>query len=85
MMIWKFGLAVEDRQIVMMPDGAHILSIQTQGDGPQLWAMVDESAPSVQRAFATYGTGHPMPSTPGQHQGTYQLGPLVFHVFEVPP
>ena len=85
MRIWKWTLAVTDLQSLSIPEGARLLTVQAQGDMPQLWALVDEKAPIVHRNFATYGTGNPMPDgDPGQYVGTYQIrgGALVFHVFE---
>jgi hypothetical protein len=84
MRIWKFPLLVTDLQSVALPAGAKLLSVQAQGDMPQLWALVDEMAAIEHRTFATYGTGDPIPSDPGAYVGTYQIrgGTLVLHVFE---
>ncbi len=86
MRIWKWTLQVTDLQQVQMPRGAQVLSVQTQGGAPQLWALVDEKAPAEPRTFATYATGNPMPEVAdyGRFVGTYQMhgGALVFHVFE---
>jgi hypothetical protein len=84
MRIWKWPLIVADLQSVALPEGAKLLSLQAQGDMPQLWALVDERAAIEHRTFATYGTGNPIPSDPGAYVGTYQIrgGTLVFHVFE---
>lgn len=85
--IWKFPLEVTDSQSVKMPKASRILSVQTQGGQPCLWAWVDSEAPLETRTFHTFGTGHPMRKDARQileHVGTYQLndGALVFHVFE---
>lgn len=87
MRIWKWTLQVTDYQELLMPRGAEVLSVQMQGGDPQLWALVDETAPTESRAFSTYGTVKPMPDLPdiiGRFIGTYQThgGALVFHVFE---
>jgi hypothetical protein len=86
MRIWKWTLSKTDLQSLPMPEGAEVLSVQTQGEMPQLWALADEKAPIVLRTFATYGTGHPIPDGDNLSffVGTYQLrgGELVFHVFE---
>ena len=88
MRIWKWTLQVTDNQKIQMPLGAKILSVQVQHGAPQVWAMVDETAPQEWRSFATYGTGNPQPDIAeyGRFIGTYQLngGGLVFHVFEQP-
>ena len=39
--IYKYQLIVTDRQDVQLPEGAEILTIQTQVDTPCLWALVD--------------------------------------------
>ena len=86
MRIWKWTLAVTGLQTVAMPRGAQVLSVQMQGGAPQLWALVDEKAPTEPRTFATYGTGDPMPEVAnhGRFVDTYQMDgdSLVFHVFE---
>lgn len=86
MRIWKWTLQIADTQQVQMPRGAQLLSVQMQGGAPQLWALVNEKAPTEPRTFATYGTGNPMPELLdyGRFVSTYQLhsGSLVFHVFE---
>jgi len=68
-----------------MPKGAQVLTVQTQGNKPHIWALVDVDQKEVEvRKFVTYGTGHLMPNDPGQYIGTFQLngGALVFHLFE---
>jgi hypothetical protein len=82
--IWKFDLTVTDRQLVTMPIGAKILSIQFQGGSLKLWALVDPEAETVGREIVMYGTGWPMREHPGQHLGTVQQadGYFVWHFFE---
>ena len=86
MKIWKWTLEVTDLQQLPMPDGAKLLDVQIQDGMPQLWALVDEKAPIIDRAIATYGTGNPLPDGyPGEYVGTYQIsgGAMVFHVFDL--
>ena len=87
MRIWKFGLTLDgDVQTIYMPRGARLLTIQTQGGEPQLWALCAEGVQTVPRTFATYGTGHPIPDrSADSYVGTYQSndGAGVWHVFEV--
>lgn len=84
--IWKFELKNEGVQELKMPEGAEILTVQTQYEKPCLWALVNPDAEKVSRGFFIYGTGHPVPKEPypQKYIGTYQLsgGALVFHVFE---
>lgn len=83
-MIWKFLLEVTESQIVNMPTGARLLSVQLQFGSPMLWAMVDPLAQMEPRSIVTLGTGNPFSGIVGGYLGTYQLsgGALVFHVFE---
>lgn len=81
--IWKYRLATKDRQDVLMPQGAEILTVQVQGDGePCLWTRVDAAAPQRYRRIVTCGTGHAAPDLP--FIGTYQVlsGAFVWHVFD---
>lgn len=84
--IWKFECKVEDRFTLEMPEGARILSLQTQGQVPCLWALVDTDTPLEKRYFRLLGTGHPVDFSVPRHvfHGTFQLfgGSLVFHLFE---
>ena len=83
MTIWKFPLEVVDDQIVDMPYGATILTVQAQNDVPCMWALVGTNNALVPRAFHIAGTGHPFNGV-GDYVGTFQLsgGALVFHVFD---
>lgn len=83
--IWKFPLPVTNRVVVEMPKGATILCVQSQGDGPCIWARVTPAAPKELRTFNIFGTGHPLPNNPGRYLATVQThgGGLVWHVFEV--
>ncbi|WP_454735449.1 DUF7352 domain-containing protein [Cupriavidus necator] len=84
MRIWKWPLQVADQQTIRMPHGAQILDVQMQGEGLQLWALVEEGQSQVEREIAIYGTGNPMPKVPGKYIATFQMhgGALVFHVFD---
>ena len=83
--IWKFPLKTTDEQVVEMPSGAEILSVQTQYGEPCVWAMVDPTHKRVAKVFHIFGTGHRIPEANRKFIGTYQLegGALVFHLFEV--
>jgi hypothetical protein len=85
MRIWKFPLAVTDRQTVLLPTGSKLLDVQMQGGACCLWALCDEDAPKHLRTIAIYGTGNPVPDEPGEYIATFQMhgGALVFHAFEL--
>ena len=90
MRIWKWQLGITDHaQVLLMPVGAKVLTVQAQGRWLSLWALVDEAPslhPKESRAFAVYGTGNPIPEDPGEYIATVQThaGDLVWHVFELP-
>lgn len=83
--IWKFPLAVVSVNSLDMPKGAEILTVQTQGDIPCLWAMVDPDAEQERRYVEILGTGQPIFKADGcerRYIGTFQQRPFVWHVFE---
>lgn len=82
--IYKYELKLTDIQVIAMPEGAEILSVQQQGENLQLWALVDVSMPDVQRKIRIIGTGNPVANEILVHISTFQMhgGALVFHAFE---
>ena len=83
--IWKFPLNITDEQIVVMPKGSDLLSVQVQYGTPNLWALINNPcAPNESRRIFTLGTGHPAPNDLGTYLGTYQTNgsALVLHVFD---
>lgn len=87
MKIFKYKASLFDSFILEMPEGAKILSVQTQNNIPFIWALVNPSAPLRKRTFRLAGTGHEIRETLKQLDfiDTFQMadGRLVFHVFEV--
>lgn len=86
--IFKYNLETTDRQTVLMPKGAEILTIQSQHEDAKLWALVDPNAPLEERIIEIFGTGHPVHCDMGverKYIATYQLsgGNYVFHAFEL--
>ena len=84
--VYKYELPFGDTADVMMPDGARVLHVGTQGEVVFMWALVDPEAPEVLRQFYVRGTGHPMGAAEGlEHLGTFMLmdGIFVGHVFGV--
>lgn len=84
--IYKFALAIQDEQSIMVVRGAKILCVQLQHGIPYLWALVDaDSSEREPRIIYTHGTGNLInPVDCKSYIGTYQLQTrgLVFHVFE---
>jgi hypothetical protein len=83
--IYKYPLEVTDRQELLLPKEATILTVQIQYGYPRLWVLVEPEAEVERWEFLTIGTGHNItsPITSFRYIGTYQLdaGQLVFHVF----
>lgn len=82
--IWKYDLDVINRQVLDMPSGAEILSVQCQGGAPKLWAEVETDRGTEKRIILTIGTGHLMSNDRVRYLGTYQRdrGAFIGHVFE---
>lgn len=82
--IWKYPLRIQDVQDIEMPEGAQILSLQTQGGVPMLWVKVVETAKLEARRLFIFGTGHPIVDDGLGFIGTVQTnnGALVWHIFE---
>lgn len=65
-----------------LPSGAHVLTVQKQGDRPMLWASCESDAPREERRFIIAGTGRALPEHVGQYVGTWQDDGYVWHLFE---
>ncbi len=88
--IWKYKLEVVDRQLLQIPVGFEILTVQVQNDEIALWVMVDRNAPPDSVLIEILGTGNPIPPTPSSlpyrnYTGTVQTNgdALVWHVFHL--
>ena len=83
--IYKYAITGLD-VIVKMPAGAKILTVQTQGVEPFIWALVDTDAPLVDRHLRLVPTGEPLNFVLGEYIGTVQFRDsfslLVFHLFD---
>ena len=84
--IWKYELEAVDCQVLEVPEGATILTVQVQHGKPCVWALVNPDAVKVRRAFWVHGTGHDctdVADADAEYVGSVQLmqGMLVFHVF----
>ena len=59
--VWKYRLFGLYSQSLLMPKGAEILFVRSEGDGATLWALVDTTAPTVHRQFVFLLTGWEVP------------------------
>ncbi len=82
MKIFKYVLSGDSKQIVIMPDGATILTIQLKDSSPCLWALVNTNNMLCERVFITLFTGEIIESYYGEYVATYQMQNLVHHVFD---
>ncbi len=72
--IWKFPLESTGNQTILMPIGAKILHIETQGTLPCIWALVDPKKQKEPRHIEIYGTGHEIECSKGKE--LWHLGVL---------
>lgn len=70
--IWKWPLEITDRQTIMAPKHARLLTIQMQGDQPCLWALCSIDADYEPRTIHIYGTGNPVFEESGSYIATFQ-------------
>ncbi len=80
--IYKFPLAVTDRQVVRMPHGARVLCAMNQHGNVTIWAEVNPNALTEDRVFWIVGTGNPMPTAALIYIGSVLQPPFVWHVYE---
>lgn len=85
--ILKFTLKILPYQIVMLPIGTQILSVDFQDDKLQMWAQLDGLQLHEERVINVYGTGEHIYTDQGMvrdYVGTAQnsMG-FIYHVFEL--
>lgn len=83
--IWKYKFDLLTEFTLNLPQGAEILTLQTQLDKPCFWAMVEVGNPIEARTFKILGTGHTFPTPQVEimdYIGTWQSEGFVWHVFE---
>jgi len=86
--VYKYTIPVEDYFSLDLPAGAKILTVQTQRDEPQIWAIVDpEQRSMVPHNFRVAGTGHNIAENRDdlEYIGTFQLvgGNFIGHLFRI--
>lgn len=87
--IYKYPVEINDTFEIALPRDAKVLTVQTQGARPCMWAIVDTNQPSETRQFRLVGTGHPLDDGDDgaafNYIGSFQMkgGLLVFHLFEI--
>jgi len=82
--IHKYQLLNETHSI-NVPEGAEILSVQTQNNVPCIWMLINPKETKFDiRTFSMYGTGNTFNQDGKKYIGTVQLdgGSSVMHIFE---
>ena len=80
--IFTYQLELVDKQIIVMPDKAEIISSQSKDGILCLWAIVETDNNPIRRTFFIVGTGHMLPNTELKHIQTIHDRGFVWHVFE---
>ena len=81
--VYKYELHPTDRPVIDMPTGAKLLRVDTQHRRVMVWALVEVGAPTVARRFEMVGTGHDVKNPAAPYLGTFFMGELVFHLFDL--
>lgn len=85
MRIFKYPLHLVSHQVVAMPRGAEILSVQLQYETICLWAVVEPDRVSSARQIVILATGESVDKESFLYLkfiGTVQVDEYVWHVFE---
>lgn len=84
--IYKYPVVLTNEiQAIQMPIG-EILCVQLQDDFPKIWVKVSRvGAPSSLRRFKIIETGEEFDNYANVYSyiGTFQLGSIVLHLFEI--
>lgn len=86
--VYKYLLETNKAQSeIELPKGAEVLTVNEQGGGLHLWALVDPENKPETRVFEVYGTGHKIPKDGHERKFISTIfingGQFVFHAFEV--
>lgn len=78
--IFKYPISVQEN-LIDLPVGAEILTIQLQNGEPHIWVKLDdEELDTEEHSFTVVGTGWKLGEI-GNYLGTWQQNGLVWHVF----
>lgn len=93
--IFKYPLKTTDEQVIEIPNGAKILTIQVQkkfmsgtdhtSEQVCIWAMINEQSGMGRKKIVMFGTGHPIDSNKNlEYIGSFQIhnGEQIYHAFE---
>ena len=83
MTIYKYKISLLDKQELILPKQAKILSVQVQNGSICIWALVDENLEKEKRQVLIIGTGENIEDDLFVYTyiGTIQQAPYVWHIF----
>lgn len=82
--VFKYNLVASDHQVIELPKGAQILTVNNQYDHMVLYAEVDDTNVELKPIdIYIYGTGAPMDRRATLYLGTVLMfyGDAVFHIY----
>lgn len=80
--IWKYPLAITDRQNLDVPDIAQALSVGLDPTGaPAIWFLVQPGPVVRRQAVFVVGTGNPLFLEAARPVGSFSWGGGMWHVF----
>lgn len=83
--IYKYDLSTSSHQVLRIPEGYEVLSVQYQRNSLVLWCLVEDTAPCQGVEIRVFGTGHGMADylSAKNYIGTVQEPgtPWVWHIF----
>lgn len=80
--IYKYPIKITDEQIINMPIGANIISIQMQNKIATIWAIVSTKEILTSVKIRVFGTGEEIPvGSVLRHVGSVQDRGYVWHIF----
>lgn len=83
MRIFQLEIELDEEFVCKLPEGAQFLSCTTQLNVPQMWFLVDPSAPLVARTFLARDT-FTVVGDDEPYRGTFQINgdTVAYHLFE---
>jgi hypothetical protein len=78
--VWKYPLALLDRQVLKAPLYAKPRLVAVQNEQACIWLEVETTNPVRDLVVHIEGTGHAIEHD-GTHAGSFQDGPFVWHVY----
>jgi hypothetical protein len=81
--IFKYSLSIASEQTIEIPKGSKILHVDCQNNTPCLWALINDTNPTVLMTIRIVGTGHECPHAIEDYIGSVQQfnGSYVWHIF----